>query len=356
MRLSDVIDSIKPVDKEMYKKAVERTSNLIMPPRAMGRLNDLSEQLCAISGTLAPRYEKKGVFVMAGDHGVTEEGVSAFPQEVTGQMIGAFTVGIATINALCKEAGVRVVVTDVGAVADVPAKKISDKADYLVRKVAKGTKNFAKEPAMTREEAEQCIMTGYEVAMEYIEKEGLELITTGDMGIANTTPSAAIGAVYTGEPVSIMTGRGSGINDESLKYKTKVIDDAIKMHNPDKNDAIDVMSKVGGFEIGAIAGAMLAGAAKGVPVIVDGVISTAGAIIAAGLCPNAIEYMIAGHKSVEPGQIKMLEYLGLDPLLDLGMRLGEGTGAVVAMAIVDSAAAIIRDVATFAEAGVSGKE
>lgn len=356
MNLNQIIESIKPIDKEMYEKAVERTSNLIMPPRAMGRLNDLSEQLCAISGTLAPRYEKKGVFVMAGDHGITEEGVSAFPQEVTAQMIGAFTVGIATINALCNEAGVRVVVTDVGCVVDVPAKKINEKADYVVRKVAKGTKNFAKEAAMTREQAEKSVLAGYEVAMEYIEKEGLELITTGDMGIANTSPSAAIGAVYTGEPVSIMTGRGSGINDDALKHKTEVIDKAVKMHQPDKSDAIDVLSKVGGLEIGAIAGAMLAGAAKGLPVIVDGVISTAGALIAAGLCPNAKEYMIAGHKSVEPGQIKMLEYLGLDPLLNLGMRLGEGTGAVVAMAVVDSAAAIIRDVATFAEAGVSGKE
>jgi nicotinate-nucleotide--dimethylbenzimidazole phosphoribosyltransferase len=356
MKLSEIIDSIKNVDKEMYEKAVERTSNLIMPPRAMGRLNDLSEQLCAISGTLKPKYDKKGVFVMAGDHGVTEEGVSAFPQEVTAQMIGAFTVGIATINALCNDAGVRVVVTDVGGVVDVPAKKISDKADYIVRKVAHGTKNFAKEPAMTREQAEQCVIIGYEVAMEYIEKEGLNLITTGDMGIANTTPSAAIGAVYTGEPVSIMTGRGSGIDDAALKNKTMVIENAIKLHNPDKSDAIDVLSKVGGFEIGAIAGAMLAGAARGVPVIVDGVISTAGALIAAGICPAAKEYMIAGHKSVEPGQIKMLEYLGLSPLLDLGMRLGEGTGAVVAMAVVDSAAAVIRDVATFAEAGVSGKE
>ena len=356
MDIKEIISSIKKVDKEMYEKAVERTSNLIMPPRAMGRLNDLSEQLCAISGTLAPRYEKKGVFVMAGDHGITEEGVSAFPQEVTVQMMGAFTHGIATINALCKESGVRVVVTDVGSLADIPSMKISDKADFLVRKVAEGTKNFAKEPAMTREQAEMSVVIGYEVACEYIEKEGLELITTGDMGIANTSPSAAIGAVYTGEPVSIMTGRGSGINDAALKHKTEVLEKAINMHQPDKNDAIDVLSKVGGFEIGAIAGAMLAGASKGLPVIVDGVISTAGAIIAAGLAPNAKEYMIAGHKSVEPGQIKMLEFLGLDPLLNLGMRLGEGTGAVVAMAIVDSAAAIIRDVATFAEAGVSEKE
>lgn len=355
MRLTEVIGSIESIDKEMYEKAVERTSNLIMPPRAMGRLNDLSEQLCAISRTLKPRYAKKGVFVMAGDHGVVDEGVNAFPQEVTGQMIGAFCAGVATINALCNEEGVRVVVTDVGAIPDVPATKISDKADYVVRKVAKGTKNFAKEPAMTREEAEQSVITGYQVAVEYIEKEGLELITTGDMGIGNTTPSSAIGAVFTGVSVDIMTGRGSGIGEDALAHKTKVIKDAINLHQPDKNDAIDVLAKVGGFEIGAIAGAMLAGASKGIPVIVDGVISTAGALIAAALSPEAKGYMIAGHKSVEPGQIKMLEYLGLDPLLDLGMRLGEGTGAVVAMSLVDSAAAIIRDVVTFAEAGVSEK-
>ncbi|ADD66953.1 nicotinate-nucleotide/dimethylbenzimidazole phosphoribosyltransferase [Denitrovibrio acetiphilus DSM 12809] len=356
MKLNDVVASIKPVDKEMYKKAVERTGNLIMPPRAMGRLNDLSEQLAAISGTLSPEYTKKAVFVMAGDHGVTEEGVSAFPQEVTIQMMGAFTAGMATISVLSRVNDVRVVVTDVGSLGDIPEGKISDKADFLVRKVANGTKNLAKEPAMTRAQAEQSVMTGYEVAVEYIEKEGLDLITTGDMGIANTTPSAAIGAVYTGASVDIMTGRGSGIDDQALKHKTNVIKQALDMHKPDKNDAIDVLSKVGGFEIGAIAGAMLAGAAKGLPVLVDGVISTAGALIAAGLCPSAKEYMIAGHRSVEPGQIKMLEYLGLDPLLSLGMRLGEGTGAVVAMSIVDSAAAIMREVKTFAEAGVSVKE
>lgn len=355
MKLNDVLAAIVPADREIYKQAVERTSNLIMPPRAMGRLNDLSEQLCAITGTLKPRFDKKGVFVMAADHGVVAEGVSAFPQEVTGQMIGAFTMGIATINALCAQAGVMVVVTDVGSVSDIPAGKVSDKAEYLVKKVAPGTKNFVQEPAMTREQAEQAVMTGYETAIEYIESRGLQLITTGDMGIGNTTPSAAIGVVYTGQSAEIMTGRGSGISDKALALKTRVIDESIKLHRPDREDAIDVLSKVGGFEIGAIAGAMLAGASRRVPVVVDGVISAAGALIAAGLSPAAKDYMIAGHRSVEPGQTKMLEYLGLNPLLELGMRLGEGTGAVAAMGLIDSAAAIIRDVATFEEAGVSGK-
>ncbi len=353
MELKQIIDSIKPVNEEIFNEAVDRTSQLLMPPRAMGKLNDLSERLCAMVGHLKPKFDNKGVFVMVGDHGVVEEGVSAFPQEVTGQMIGAFTYGIATINALCSQAGVSVVVTDVGSVSDIPATQVSDKAEYLVRKVANGTKNFVKEPAMTREEAIQSVVTGYEIAIEYIEKSNLDLMTTGDMGIGNTTPSAAIGAVYTGVPVDVMTGRGSGIDDDALKHKTKVIADAIAMHQPDKNDAIDVLSKVGGFEIGAIAGAMLAGAAKNIPVVVDGVISTAGAIIANGISPLAKGYMVAGHKSVEPGQIKMLEHLELEPLLNLGMRLGEGTGAVVAMGILDSAAVIIRDVATFAEAGVS---
>lgn len=353
MKLNEILAGIKPVDKEMHKLAVERTSQLIMPPRAMGRLNTISEQVSAIQGTLKPVVDKRCVFVMAGDHGIVEEGVSAFPQEVTIHMIGAFVAGLATINALARHAHTRVVVADIGTKAGIAEAELKGDNRFVVRNIAKGTENFAKGPAMTREQAMQAIEAGFAIASEEIQKHNLNLIATGDMGIGNTTPSTAIGMVYTGLTVDQMTGRGSGINDESYTVKKNAIMKGLEVNSPDKADAVDVLAKVGGYEIGAIAGVILAGAYHGVTVMVDGIISTAGALIAYGLSPESKEYMIAGHCSEEPGHVKMLEYIGIQPVLNLGMRLGEGTGAVVAMNVVDAAASIMREVATFAEAGVA---
>ncbi|TCK61044.1 nicotinate-nucleotide--dimethylbenzimidazole phosphoribosyltransferase [Seleniivibrio woodruffii] len=356
MNIKDIISNIEPADKEVFRQAQERTANLIMPPRALGRLNDIGEKICSIQRTMKPKVDKRMVFVMAGDHGIVEERVAAFPQEVTGQMMGAFVAGLASINVLSRQAKSKVLVADIGAVCDVNAVPADPDNTFVVKKIRKGTANFTKGAAMTREEAEKCIMAGFEIADEMIKRYDLNLIATGDMGIGNTTPSSAIGAVFTGETAEVMTGFGSGIDNDALKRKIDVIKRGIELNKPDKSDALDVLSKVGGLEIGAIAGVILAGAYHKIPVLVDGIISAAGALIAYGLCPVAVEYMISGHKSVEPGQIKMLQYMGLEPLVDLGLRLGEGTGAVMAMHSVEAGVRVITEISTFAEAGVSTKE
>jgi len=356
MKLKEIIAAVEPTDKDTFAKAQERTAHLIMPTRALGRLNDIGEKLCAIQRTMKPTVDKRMVFVMAGDHGIVEEKVAAYPQEVTGQMLGAFIAGLASINVLSKQANSKVLVADIGAACDVNATPADPDSFYVVRKVRKGTANFTKGPAMTREEAEKAIMAGFEIADEKIKEFGLNMIATGDMGIGNTTPSSAIGSVYTGVPVEAMTGYGTGIDQEGFKRKVSVIKKGIEVNKPDKADALDVLSKVGGLEIGAIAGVILAGAYHKIPVLIDGIISTAGALIAYGLCPLAAEYMVSGHRSVEQGHIKMLEYMGLEPLVDLGLRLGEGTGAVMAMHSVDAGVRVITQISTFEEAGVAGKE
>ncbi|BAI81499.1 nicotinate-nucleotide--dimethylbenzimidazole phosphoribosyltransferase [Deferribacter desulfuricans SSM1] len=353
MRLENILKEIAPTNQEIFEKAKERTSNLIMPYRAMGMLNDISEKVCAIKETLKPSVNKRAVFVMAGDHGVVEEGVSAFPQQVTCEMIKAFVNDIATITVLARQNNCSTIVADVGSKCNISEKELKGSNKFIVKKVKYRTNNFTKEPAMTREEAEKSIMTGFEIASEEIKSQKLDVIATGDMGIGNTTPSSAIGAVITGKSVEEMTGKGTGITSDLLQNKINVIKTGINLHKPNPDDAIDILSKVGGIEIGAIAGVILAGAYHKIPVIIDGLISTAGALIAYKLCPTVKEYMFAGHISEEPGHKYMLEYLGLSPLLRLNMRLGEGTGAVLAMHILDAAVKIITEVATFEEAGVS---
>jgi len=355
MKLNEVLNLIKPADKDIYEQAKERTANLIMPPRAMGELNNLGERICAMTGTMKPAVDKKCNFIMAGDHGVVQEGVSAFPQEVTCQMIGAFLGGLATINALARTAGADIVVTDVGTCCSHQPAEVKGGKLY-VEKIAEGTANFAKGAAMTIEQAEQSILKGFEITDKEIKEKGYNLISTGEMGIGNTTPASAIGAVITGNSIETMTGKGSGINDKSLNNKKEVIRKGIELNKPDAGDGLSVLSAVGGFEIGAIAGIILAAAANRIPVVVDGLISTAGALIAKTVCPDSLDYMISGHCSEEPGHILMLEHLELKPLLSLGMRLGEGTGAVVAMACVESAVSVMTEVATFQEAGVSVSE
>jgi len=352
--LKEIIYGIQPADQTWIDNAKARTAQLVMPPRALGRLHDISEKLCGIYQTLTPATDKKAVLVMAGDHGIVAEGVSAFPREVTGAMIRTFLAGGAGINAISRHVGADVWVVDMGVIPELDPADIQGGDRLWIRKVANGTANFVEGPAMTRAQAEESVVTGFQLAGELFDK-GIQVLGTGDMGIGNTTPSAAIGAVITGEGLDIMVGRGTGVDDEGLRKKKEAIEKGIDINQPDPKDGLDVLAKVGGFEIGGIAGVMLAGAFHGRPVVVDGFISTAGALVACTLCPVVVEYLFAAHRSEEPGHDAMLQHLGLKPILDLGMRLGEGTGGALAMSIIEAAGRVVRDVFTFDEAGVPGK-
>jgi len=351
--LNDIIGSIEPISAEWIDKATARTASLVMPPRALGRLHDIAERLCGIGRTLSPAVQKRAFLVMAGDHGIADEGVSAFPQEVTGEMIRTFLVGGAGINVLARQAGADVRVVDMGVIPDLDPETMEGGDRLQVVKIRKGTENFSRGPAMTLEDAQAAVIAGYTTAVRLLE-DGVDIIGTGDMGIANTTPSAAIGAVITGAGLDEMVGPGTGIDDTALQHKKEVVQRGIEMNGPDREDGLDVLSKVGGFEIGGIAGIVLAAAHHRKPVVIDGFISTAGALIAHALCPAAAGYMFAGHCSEEPGHRAMLNYLGLRPILDLGLRLGEGTGGAMAMMIIDSAVRIFSEMLTFEEAGVTG--
>ena len=351
MSLSEIISGIERVDKDFIEQARRRTGQLVMPQRALGELHVIGERLCGIQRTLTPSVNKKAFLVMAGDHGIAGSGVSAYPQVVTGEMLKTFLRGGAGINVLSRQIGAQVIVMDMGIIPDIP-QQTSKGNRLIVRKIARGTEDFSKGPAMTKDQAESAILKGYEAAKELFE-EGLEILGTGDMGIGNTSPSSAIGAVITRTPMERMTGRGTGIDDSGLQRKCETIKKGIEINNPKPEDPLDVLSKVGGFEIGAIAGAILAAAFFKKPVVVDGFISGAGALIAHGLCPAVTEYMFAGHQSAEQGHKIMLDYLGLSPILNLGMRLGEGTGAALAMYIIEAGARIIKEVLTFEEAEVS---
>lgn len=345
--LDEIIEKIEPLDEEAMRLARERQDNLTKPQGSLGMLEELSIKLAGIQRTPRPKIENKVIFTLAGDHGVVEEGVSAYPQEVTPQMVYNFLRGGAAINVLARHAGARVVVVDMGVAADIEAEE-----GLVNKKVAYGTRNMAREPAMTREQAIQAIEAGIEVFEEEF-KRGVDLAGVGDMGIGNTTPSAAICSAITGKPPEEVTGRGTGIDDEAWRRKVEVVKRALEVNRPNRRDAIDVLAKVGGFEIAGIAGVALAAAANRTAVLIDGFIATAGALIAGELAPLAKEYMIASHLSQENGHRAMLEHLSLTPLLNLNLRLGEGTGAALAMGIVEASARIINEMATFAEAGVS---
>lgn len=343
--------TIPLIDMNAAKQAETRQNNLTKPAKSLGRLEDISIQLAGMKADQCPRVDRKAVIVMAADHGVALEGVSAFPAEVTPQMVLNFLHGGAAINVLARQAGASVTIVDIGVASDFDPSL----PRLLHRKVAHGTRNMAKGPAMTRAEAEKALVEGMDVLAQVAEK-GLDLIATGDMGIGNTTPSSAIVAVLTGLPVAKVTGRGTGIDDASLAHKIKVIEQAIALNQPDPNDALDVLCKVGGLEIAGLAGVMIAAAARRIPVVVDGFISTAAAMIAVGLVPDVRNYLFSAHQSVEIGHQAMLKHLGLTPLIDLNLRLGEGTGAVLAFHLIEASSRILREMATFAEAGVSDKE
>ena len=355
MKLEDIVNAITPLDQEWIGKAQARTEQLVMPTRALGRLHEISERMCAIQETLQPSTNHKAVLVMAGDHGIVEEGVSAYPQEVTGAMVQTFLVGGAGISAISRHVGAEVYVVDMGIIPELDVADVQGKDRLIVRKVGAGTDNFAKGPAMSREDAELALLKGFRQASELFQN-GFEILGTGDMGIGNTTPAAAIGAVMSGADLDKMVGRGTGIDDQGLMRKREAIRRGIKVNHPIPEDGLDVLTKVGGFEIGGLAGCVLAGAYHRRPVVIDGFISTSGALIAHALCPTVTDYLFAGHCSEEPGHRIMLNHLGLDPILDLGMRLGEGTGATLAMGIIDSALNVFKEVLTFEEAGVANKD
>jgi nicotinate-nucleotide--dimethylbenzimidazole phosphoribosyltransferase len=347
--LEQTVNTIQPLSQEAMIAAQERQAQLTKPAGALGRLETLSIQVAGITGQLDPPLTERAVIVAAGDHGVTAEGVSAFPSAVTPQMVLNFLNGGAAINVLARQAGARVIVLDAGVATDLPSHP-----DLIKAKVAPGTNNFTQEPAMNRKQAVQAIEIGI-IAVNREYERGLHLVGTGDMGIGNTTPSSAICAVLTGADIATVTGRGTGIDDAALKNKVNVIQRALEINRPDPNDPLDVLAKVGGFEIGAIAGIVLGAAAHRIPVLVDGFISTAGALLAAALAPLSRDYMIAAHRSVEPGHKIMQKHLNLEPIFHLDLRLGEGTGSALAMPVVAAATASLNEMATFAQAAVSGK-
>lgn len=351
MDYQKALSSITNTNGKFAEDAQARLDSLTKPQGSLGRLEEFAKQLVAITEENMPSLDKKVIFTFAGDHGVAEEGVSAFPQEVTPQMVMNFVNGGAGINVLARHAGAEVLAVDVGVAYDFGGLA---KEGFVSRKVVSGTKNMRRGPAMTREEAEKCINVGIELAAEYAGK-GYKMFGTGEMGIANTTPSSAITSVLTGVSVEDITGRGTGINDDVLKNKVQVIKDSISINKPDTSDPIDVLSKIGGAEIAAIAGLIIGAAANKIPVVVDGFISTAGALIAYMIEPKTKDYMFAAHRSQEIGHKALLEKIGLRPILDLDMRLGEGTGAALAMLVIEGGLKIYKEMATFEEAAVAGK-
>lgn len=348
-RLSRTLELITDLDAEAMREARARQDNLTKPQGSLGVLEEISIRMAGIFGEPRPRPGRKVVIVMAADHGVTEEGVSLYPPEVTAQMVLNFLSGGAAINVLARHAGAAVRVVDIGVRSAVNGEGL------IARKVRPGTSNMTLGPAMSREEAVAALEAGMEVAEAEIES-GVRFLATGDMGIGNTTAASAITACLSGLDPREVTGRGTGLDDRALEHKVETIRRALQINRPDPSDPLDVLSKVGGLEIAGIAGVMLAAAAARCPVLVDGFISGAGALIAAGLQPRAAQYMIASHLSVEKGHRVILDRLGLRPVIHADMRLGEGTGAALAFFIVDAALKILDEMATFEEAGVSGPE
>ena len=343
----DFLKDIKPLDSGAMNEARRIQESLTKPRGSLGKLEDLSIRLAGIYRTPSPVMGKKMVFTIAGDHGVTAEGVSAYPSEVTAQMVLNFARGGAAINVLARHADALVSVVDMGVASD------QKWPDCVVdRKVAKGTKNMAKEPAMTAWQLYKAIETGAKLAMGSIES-GITAVAVGDMGIGNTTAASAITAVITNKPVREVTGRGTGIDDKVFQAKVRVIERAINVNSPNPYDGFDILMKVGGLEIAGMTGVVLGAASKGVPVFIDGFVSCSAALAASIIAPSCKDYLIASHVSVEPGHKHALERLGLVPLLDLGMRLGEGTGAVLAFMIADASCKILNEMATFDGACVS---
>jgi nicotinate-nucleotide--dimethylbenzimidazole phosphoribosyltransferase len=349
--LEDTIAAVGPLDAAAVAAARERQEALTKPSGSLGRLEDVSVQLAGIASQCPPPLPEPAVVaVFAADHGVHAQGVSPWPQEVTAQMVANFIASGAAVNAIAAQAGAAVCVVDVGVAADLPTAQ-----GLLSRKVRPGTADMTEGPAMTLEEARLAVETGIKVAADLVD-EGYRCLITGDMGIANTTASAALIAVFTGSTPALVTGRGTGIDDSTWARKVEVVRRALDLHRCDPASPLETLAAVGGLEHAALAGFILGGAARRVPVLLDGVIACAAAVAARAFAPQVTDYLIAGHLSTEPGALRALDALGLQPLLDLGMRLGEGSGAVLALPVVAAAARVLRDMATFDSAGVSGEK
>lgn len=347
-RITDTVSKIKPLDSNLMVLSQAHLDNLTKPLGSLGKLESLAKQIVGITGQTKPELKNKVIFTMAADHGVVEEKVSAFPQEVTEQMVYNFIRGGAGINILARHVGARVVVIDMGVVKD-----LNPHPDLVIRKVNYGTKNMCKHTAMTHEEAIKSVAYGIEIFEEIWQKDPINIVGLGDMGIGNTTSSSAIIACISGKEVEKVTGRGTGVNNETFLKKIEAIKRALAKHKPNPDDPLDVLSKIGGFEIGGLCGITLAAASRRVPVVCDGFITTAGALLAHKFCPTVRNYLIASHSSVEIGHEVMLETLGLKPLLNLELRLGEGTGAALAINLIDAGIKILNEMATFDQASVS---
>lgn len=344
--LEKTIAAVQPLNEEYMQRMKQRLDSLLKPVGSLGILEKIAIQLAGIMETDNPEIRKKAVILMGGDHGVLEEGFHGYPRQVTAIMMERFAKGGAGINVLARHVGADVFPVDIG-VADP-----YNPEGIIVRKIRPGTANMTKGPAMSREEAVKAIETGIEIAGDLIDR-GYNLLATGDMGIGNTTPSSAILAVFGNYSPAIVTGAGTGLDKEGLEKKRKAIARAIEVNRPDPSDPIDVLAKVGGLEIAGLTGVILAGAARRVPVLVDGFITSAAALVAARLCPLAVNYMIPSHLSEERAHILMLKAIGLKPMLHMEMRLGEGTGAALAMSLVEAATKIPREMVTFQDVGLA---
>ena len=348
LSLEQAVAAIRPPDAEAMSRAAARQATLTKPPGSLGQLEELSIRLAGMLRTEQPRIREKAIIIAAADHGVVAQGVTAYPQDVTPQMVLNFLSGGAAINVMCRQLGIRQVIVDAGVATELPPHP-----DLRTLGIGRGSADMSQGPAMTREQAMTCVEAGIGLAQECVES-GVDLIGTGDMGIGNTTASAAITSAITGLPPEDVTGDGAGRPVAGPEHKIATIRRALEVNEPDPADGLVVLAGVGGFEIGVLAGVMIGAAAHGRPIVLDGFISGAAALVANAIAPAARDYMIAAHLSAERGHRAALEHLGLTPLIDLGMRLGEGTGAALAMPIIEAAAATLSEMATFDEAGVSG--
>ena len=349
--LAATVEAIRPGDRAAAERAAARQGRLTKPPGALGRLEGLATRIAGITGQERPRLDQRLVIVAAGDHGVTAQGVSAFPAEVTAQMVANFLAGGAAINVLASHAGARVRVVDAGVRSETP-----DHPDLLRLRLGPGTDDISQGPAMTRALAERAIAEGIALFERERAAEGVEIVALGEMGIGNSTSAAAIVAAVTGRPPRAVTGRGTGVDDAHYELKVAAIERALAANAPDRSDGIGLLAALGGFEIGVLAGAYLAAAAAHVPAVIDGVISGAAALVAEAIAPESVDSFVASHRSVEPGHHAMLEHLRLEPILDLGMRLGEASGAALGISLCVAACRLLDEMATFDEAGVSDSD
>ena len=339
--------SIVPVEEAHLSAAQDRQAILTKPPGSLGELETIGNRVAAICGTMRPSLQNKRMYIVAGDHGVTEEGVSAYPREVTHQMVFNYVGGGAAINVLARHGQIDVQVVDAGVDYDFP-----EDLPLIRKKIVYGTANFVNGPALSHAQAEQSISTGIDLART-AKQEGIQLLGIGEMGIGNTTSAGAITAVLTECPVEEVTGRGTGIDDTGLVRKIAVIEKAIQVNRPRKDDPIQILAGIGGAEIGVMTGLVIGAAAERLPVVIDGFIATAATALAVACHAPVRDYLFMAHRSQEPGHAALIRYIGHQPILDLGLRLGEGTGVALAMPIIEGAVRLLGEMASFEEAGVS---